>query len=482
MNLTFLFKLLQTLEQLRKHDNWTRAHVQQHQARELRLLREYAYAHSPFYREFHRGLMDRPLSELPVLTKAAMMDRFDDLVTDRAIRVEDVRAHMAQAGAQSGTQLYLGRYIVNATSGSSGQPGIFLFDPSEWLAIVASFARAREWAGVRASILQRMKMASVASTDPWHMSAAVGDTVRSWWMPTLRLAAAEPLSNIVEQLNDWQPEMLVCYASMARLLASEQTGGRLHIAPRLVFASSEVLSPDTRRLIEAAWGVSPFNEYAATETGGIAAECAEHHALHLFEDLLIVEVVDERNCPVPPGKYGDKLLVTVLASRTQPLIRYELSDSVSLSENTCRCGRPFSLVADISGRTEQMLYFPESVSAGARSPLSPGDALSGRIVVHPNVFHGIMDRVPASGWQIAHEADGGLTILISGLPDGFDEARLAGDVAAALATRGVNVNTTQMPYVHVHRVPAIPRTAAGKAPLVLSRYFSPDVEEERAGR
>jgi phenylacetate-CoA ligase len=480
MDATFLFNLLRTLGRLRKHEQWTRARTQEHQARELRLLREFAYSRSPFYRQYHRGLVDRPLSELPVLTKAAMMEHFDELVTDRAIRLEDVRAHMARAGVGTGTELYLGRYRVNATSGSSGHPGIFLFDPSEWLAIVASFARAREWAGARVNLLERMKMASVASTDPWHMSAAVGDTVRSWWMPTLRLSAAEPLSSIVKQLDDWQPEMLVSYASMARLLASEQLDGRLHIAPRLVFASSEVLTPDTRRLIEDAWGVAPFNEYAATETGSIAAECAENHSLHLFEDLLVVEVVDYHNRPVPPGEYREKLLVTVLSSRTLPLIRYELSDSVSLSAEACPCGRPFALVGDILGRTEQTLYFPGTADVELGLGV-PGDHLSHEISVHPNLFHSIMDRVPASGWQIAHEPDGGLTVLLTGLPDGFDDARLAGEITLALAARGVHAGGAQLPYITVQRVPAIPRTTAGKAPLVLSRRSRAVQEEAPVG-
>jgi hypothetical protein len=58
---------------------------------------------------------------------------------------------------------------------------------------------------------------------------------------------------------------------------------------------------------------------------------------------------------MPPGVYGDKLLVTSLFNRTQPLIRYELSDSVRLSPVSCPCGRPFALIDDIQGRMEEVL-------------------------------------------------------------------------------------------------------------------------------
>src|SRR5215218_2934341 len=53
--------------------------------------------------------------------------------------------------------------------------------------------------------------------------------------------------------------------------------------------------------------------------------------MHLFEDLVIPEVVDNDYRPVPLGHSGDRLLVTVLFSRTIPLIRYELTDRLRLS-------------------------------------------------------------------------------------------------------------------------------------------------------
>ena len=79
---------------LREHDSWTRPQLAAHQARALHLLREYACAHSPFYSRFHRGLTNRPLHELPVLTKALLMEHFDGLVTDQAIRLHDVEAYL----------------------------------------------------------------------------------------------------------------------------------------------------------------------------------------------------------------------------------------------------------------------------------------------------------------------------------------------------------------------------------------------------
>jgi phenylacetate-CoA ligase len=176
MNINIMLRLLYTLGQLRKHENWTRPQLESYQAKALRRLRQYAYENSPFYQKFHRGLTDRPLHELPVLTKAKMMENFDEFVTDRALHLEDVRAFAMHGEAG---QRYKNRYWVNATSGSSGHPGFFLFDDTEWISVITSFARAQEWSGVKINLTHRQKMATVASISPWHMSSQVAATVKS---------------------------------------------------------------------------------------------------------------------------------------------------------------------------------------------------------------------------------------------------------------------------------------------------------------
>jgi len=445
MDTQIILGILWQMRQFRQRDHWTRQQLEAHQADALRSLREYTYAHSPFYRRFHQGLVDAPLHELPVLTKAMLMEHFDDLVTDRAIRLEEVKTHMRDL---TGDERYLDRYWVNATSGSSGHPGLFLFNRTEWITVLASFVRAREWAGVKFNLTSRVKTATVASTTPFHMSTRVNATAHSWWMPEIRLAASEPKDSIVERLNAWQPEMLIAYASMMRILADEQLAGRLHIRPRAVFTSSEVLTQETRRLVVHTWGERLFNQYAATESGSLAAECNHHRGMHLMEDLVIFEVVDQDNRPVPPGVYGDKLLITVLGSRTQPLIRYELSDSVRLSPSPCPSGHPFALVDDIQGRVEDVLSFPSGAG--------------GVVNVHPLVFSRIMDTLPVSGWQVVQEVDG-LHVLLSSTRDKFDDEMLADTLQQALAEQGAIV-----PRVEVQHVASIPQTAAGKAPLIKS--------------
>jgi len=281
------------------------------------------------------------------------------------------------------------------------------------------------------------------------MSAQGGKSMGNWWMPVLLLSAGEPIAGVVERLNAWRPEILIAYASMIRILADEQLSGRLAIAPRSVLSGSEVLTRETRRRAEQAWGKALFDEYGSTDCGGIAAECDRHQGLHIQEDLAIVEVVDLENRPVPAGAYGDKLLVTVLGNFTQPLIRYELDDSVRLSPlDRCSCGRPTALIDDIQGRVHEILSFPGAAGA--------------TVNVHPIVFHDLADALPVSGWQVVQEAEG-LRLLVSGLHGALDKGALAEAMRKELARRGALV-----PRVEVEEVASIPQAASGKTPLVKS--------------
>ena len=444
MNLQIMLKLLHTLEQLRTHDSWTRQQLESHQAKALHDIRQYAYERSPFYQKFHKGLTQRPLHQLPVLTKAMMMEHFDELVTDRSLHLADMRAFAAQGEAG---QRYKNRYWVNATSGSSGHPGFFLFDETEWAQVLASFARSQEWSGVRIALTRRQKMATVASISPWHMSSQVSATVKSWWRPSLRVPASQPLSKTVGELNLWQPEVLISYASMAGALAEEQLAGRLHIQPRVVYTASEVLTSQTRRRVKEAWGSEPFNQYAATETASIAAEHQDCRHMHFFEDLVITEIVDEQYRPVPPGEYGAKILVTTLFSRTQPLIRYELNDSVRMSKEPHNCGLPFAVLESIQGRMEDSLTLP--------------GLSGGQVLIRPLVINRVMDIVPVSGWQVIQRADGGLALLLVGARRGLTDETLVNQISKSLAQEGA-----QAPYIRIQHVSEIPKTAAGKSPLI----------------
>jgi len=432
------------LRRLRSRENWTRLELEAYQAQALDRLRGFVYANSRFYRRFHDGLMDRPLHELPILTKPIMMDNFDDLITDPNVHLKQVESFLA---GMTATDKFLGKYVVTSTSGTTGRRGIFLSDAREWAAYLAPFARSQVWAGMKPGPARPRRTAQVVSTVPWSVSARAAASLRTALRNGLRLDPLEPLETIVDRLNEWQPQVLTCYASMAGTLAGEQLEGRLHIAPELITTVAEVLTPAQRSRVARAWNRQPYNLYGTTESP-IAAECQRHHGLHIFEDVMIPEVVDVDGNPVLPGNYGERLVITALFRRTQPLIRYEISDMVRMSTEQCSCGRVFRLIDGIQGRVEEILVF---------------DGLNGgQVRIDPIFFEPLLGPVPALAWQVVQEPDR-LVVRLSGLSSDVPCEQIGEMLRRELAARGASV-----PHVSVLSVAEIPRTSGGKAPLVKS--------------
>lgn len=446
MDLRLVSRVLFLRAAWRPRDRWDAGRIEEHQQEALKDLRIAAYKRSAFYRRHHAGLFDAPLDRLPPVTKADLMENFDNAVTAPGLSLallEDHLRSLTQGGGDPGIP-WKGRWWAAATAGTTGRRGTFLWDRPEWATVLASYARAYDWAGIPAGLSRPLKVALVSSLVPTHQSAVVGASLRSALVPTLRLDVTAPMQDTVAALNAFQPRVLVGYASALLPLAAEQTAGRLRISPRGVMSASEVLTPQTAADLEAAWGTAPFDVYAATETAGIASPC-EFRNKHIYEDLLLIEPVDQAGKAVPPGNTGARLLVSVLFSRTLPLIRYEMSDSISLGGRGCPCGRSFALLQNMEGRLEDILQLP---------------GRQGTVNIHPNVFHHVLDQAASSGWQVIQEP-ARLRILLAGITPGTSIEGVQTAVAGALAA----ADAAPLP-LEIRVVEHVERTPLGKAPFV----------------
>jgi putative adenylate-forming enzyme len=445
MGLMQLFRVARKCRSLERSCQWTRDRLERHQSQSLDALRRFAFERSPFYRRFHKGLEDRPLEALPVLTKSILMEDFDQLVTDPDVRLADVEKFMA---GDPGFALFRGRYVVLLTSGTTGMRGVFLFDPREWVTMLANAARPIDWTRSGRRMQTAERSAVIASSNPWHYSARVADSLST--RSLLRLDAGQPLDRIVQRLNQWQPRSLVGYPSVLRQLAQEQIAGRLRLSVERVATSAEVLTGEARQRIHEAWGVNVYDNYNATEYAPIAAECAEGRK-HLLEDGAIVEIVDERGRVVPPGVCGDRVLLTVFSRRTQPLIRYEITDMVRPLSGECPCGRKYRLIEDVEGRLRDILTFPRR------------DGGKAMVTAHANLFYPVLESARATAWQLIHD-ERGLWVSFTGLrnPDAVDQ--ISSSIRTLLERQGAVV-----PPVHVREVAVLERGTTGKVPLILSR-------------
>jgi phenylacetate-CoA ligase len=88
-------------------------------------------------------------TELPVLTKATLMENFDQPDTRSNLRLTDVVDYLSRL---AGTSCSSSAYYVSATGGTTGRRGVFLRTFAEWMQVVGSYDRAFNWAGSTAGL------------------------------------------------------------------------------------------------------------------------------------------------------------------------------------------------------------------------------------------------------------------------------------------------------------------------------------------
>jgi len=114
---------------------------------------------------------------------------------------------------------------------------------------------------------------------------------------------------------------------------------------------------EMRTEIEERMGITAMDIYGLTELcgPGVAYNCLEQNGLHINEDHFIAEIIDPGTLePLPLGEKGE-LVLTSIQRRAMPLIRYRTKDITSLSREKCSCGRTFTKMERISGRSDDML-------------------------------------------------------------------------------------------------------------------------------
>jgi phenylacetate-CoA ligase len=327
----------------------------------LRALLNSVERNSPLYHRILRGrdTSTLPLQQLPIMRKPELMGRFEDWVADPQLRLDELRGFTFDARRIA--EPFLGRYTVWESSGSGGEPGIFVQD-------AAAMAVYDALEALRRPVLRPLQRL----WDPWglHDRIAFVGAVGGHFASTVSIerlrrlnpvlgsclhsvSFLQPIGELVAALNALAPTVLATYPSAAVLLADEHAAGRLRARPEEVWTGGETLSPAMRRHVEQAFGTRVADSYGASEFLSLASEC-RCGGLHLNSDWAILESVDDRGRAVPPGEAGSTVLLTNLANHVQPLIRYDLGDRVTLHAQGCACGSHLPRI-DVQGRSDDTL-------------------------------------------------------------------------------------------------------------------------------
>lgn len=359
-------RILPKLAQLEQSQWWSSLQLAEWQQSRLTELLHHAYDAVPYYRRAFDTASIHPsdihsvddLHQLPLLTKTIIQEHHEDLLS---------------------TAYPQARRIPNHTGGSTGTPLHFYQDQRQRDWGSANKLRCNRWAGwdfgnrtlrlwghpqdLKATQTARGKLRSLLLKE--YTFDAFG-------------FSTEDMADLVTYIRRKRPDTIVAYASMLTHFAVylEEQGIDDLLVPDGIITSTDMLFPHQRALIERVFRARVFNRYGCREVSVIAAECDEHHGMHINSDRLMVEFVDGDGKPVSPGDPG-RVVITDLFNYAMPFIRYNIEDIAIPSARACACGRGLPLIEELVGRYADILTTPEGkfVSASALTtilPQSPG--------------------------------------------------------------------------------------------------------------
>ncbi|MCC6553960.1 MAG: phenylacetate--CoA ligase family protein [Polyangiaceae bacterium] len=337
---------LTRLGELRRSQWWAEEDLREQGFRRMLDALQFAEQRVPYYRRVfaEHGVRARDvkapedLLRFPVLTKA------------------DIRA----AGAELVAEGYRGELIASGTGGSTGQPVRFSFDHRTYEIRIAGAMRADGWAGAQLGERELHVWGTAITQEPrWkRVKRAVHEAaLRKKVMSCFELSEAR-LAEVAREIARYRPRLIVGYVTplyhVARYVL--QTAHRLP-APAGVVATAERLFQHQREVIERAFEAPVFDRYGCREVMLIGAECERHEGKHINAEGVFVELVRGGRL-AEPGEPGE-VIVTDLACRSMPLVRYRNEDIAIAAKSACSCGRGLPMLASVEGRTLDMIVGPD---------------------------------------------------------------------------------------------------------------------------
>lgn len=245
---------------------------------------------------------------------------------------------------------------VHSSSGTTGNPTVVLHSKNDldaWAELVA----------------RNLYMVGVRDTDVFQNTSGYGmftgglgfqygaEKLGCLTVP----AAAGNSKRQIKFMRDFGTtvvHIIPSYATrLAEVMAEEGVDPKKDLKIRILAIGAEPHTEEQRKRIEELLGVKAYNSFGMSEMcgPGVAFECKEQNGLHIWEDNVIVEIVNPVTLqPVPDGEIGE-LVLTTLNREAMPLIRYRTRDLTRIIPGDCPCGRTHRRLARFQGRSDDMM-------------------------------------------------------------------------------------------------------------------------------
>jgi putative adenylate-forming enzyme len=344
--------------------HFTETEISLYQAIRVRAQTRYAAKHSRFFRNLYCGLDLENAANLPTVNKKIMMDNLTDYNTVGLTRKEIIDFCLEVEKSRDFTRRLKG-LNVGMSSGTSGNKGVEILTRREEMYMKAALFARFHFPGK-----EKLNLAFILRVS----SPAFNLNILGHRMTYIsQLGSTEEVS---DQLQRLQPNVISAPPSMLKIIAREVEAGRLIISPKRVVSYAEILYPDVKKYLSDVLHCPVHEIYKCTEAP-MAITC-RFGSLHINEDLVLVETLNSDGSETTPGQPCHRLIVTDLHKKSQPIIRYELNDIITISPEKCQCGSNFRVIQSIQGRADD-LFWARTTDGDRWQPVFP-DYISRAII------------------------------------------------------------------------------------------------------
>jgi phenylacetate-CoA ligase len=325
----------------------SRAEIKLFQEKELRKLLLYLDEHSVYYKRLfkeHNIAIEtistlEDLAKIPLTTKEQLQRYNDDFLCVPKEKIID--------------------YVT--TSGTLGEPVTFALTDNDLERLAYNEAIAFDCVGVgKDDVMQLM-----TTMDRRFMAGlAYFLGARKLGAGIIRVGSGIPELQM-DSIQKFKPTFLICVPSFLLKLIEFAHQHEIDLNDTSVKGAiciGESIKDQDLSLnvlaskIKSSWDIELYSTYASTEMSTAFNECEYHNGGHHHPELIIVEILDEKDEVVPEGKVGE-LVISTLGVEAMPLLRFKTGDMVRAHYEECPCGRTTIRLGPVVGRKKQMIKY-----------------------------------------------------------------------------------------------------------------------------
>ena len=299
---------------------------------------------------------------------------------------QDLSAHPGKFLLTS--QSEVSRVISGATSGTTGPAKRVFYTETDTEHTVGFFA-----AGISEMLGAGEKcFIAFPFTGPFGLGDLITKAVERLGGLPIRAGFGQTFGEMLELIKETQPETFIGFP-VTLLSLARMFGDNFPFKRALV--SGDACPKGVMAELEKVLGSKLYPHYGSRECGlGGAVTCPAHAGMHLRENHIIPEIIDEQGNVLPDGQYGE-LVITTIGSDAMPLIRYRTGDYTRILP-ACKCGGVTKCIDTVSRREGKIsigeldsLLFPIPGLVDYRV------SLDGGFVLHCLTLEPIKDKVLA---------------------------------------------------------------------------------------